>query len=172
MCGKHITPGTSFLSAHPSAQRARAIIPLMRFWNKWPYWLRGGGIAVGIVLLSYVLGLSCLYLLTSTGSWGLECLLFATPWIPFWFVHELFSLSTTNYGILVTAVWFIMGSLIGALWNYIKNTHYIHWPHWLQITVIISLLMCVATIFVLFASYLVPVKSGGLIDDKGIIIFQ
>mgnify|MGYP001606771591 CR=1 FL=1 len=144
----------------------------MKSWNKWPYWLKGGVIAVGIVLLSYVLGLSCLYLLTSPGSWGLGCLFFATPWIPFWFVPDLSSLSTTNYGILVTAVWFIIGSLIGALWNYIKNTYYIHWPHWLQRTVIIFLLMFISTIFMLFTSYLMPGKSSELIDDKGIIISQ
>ena len=146
----------------------------MKSWKQWPYWLRGGVIGGGITLLSYVLSISCLYFLTSTDSWGLECLPFAIPWIPFWFVPDLtsLSLSSVNYGIIVVAIWFLAGSVIGATWNHIKNRYYATWPYWLQVTVKIFVLIGIPVIFLLIISYFVPVKSSGSIDKENIIIFQ
>jgi len=139
----------------------------MKSWKQLPYWLRGGVIGGGVTIVSYILTSSCEYLVVVPGYSGLgfECFPFAIPWMPFWFVPSITSLSTINYGITVFAIWFIIGSLIGALWNHIKNTYYTHWPYWLQVTIKIFLLLGIPIIFMLLVSYFMPGKSSRLIDE-------
>ncbi len=85
-----------------------------------PYWLKGGVIGGGVVLILSVLNISCLYFLPPD-SWGFECLPFAIPWIPFWFVPQLTSLPGISYEVIVVTAWFILGSIVGVLFSYIKS---------------------------------------------------
>ncbi len=94
-------------------------------WKQWPYWLRGGVIGGGIIVLSSILSLSCLYFLTPPTSWGFECLPFAIPSLP---IIEVLLLSPTTYSFssatvlsIEVAIYFILGSLIGAFVGYIKK---------------------------------------------------
>ena len=92
-------------------------------WKKWPYWVRGGVIGGGIALLSAGLTDLCEYLVVVPGytGLGLECLPFAAPWVPFWFLGNTTSLSTTVYTAVGVVIWFIFGSFIGQLVGIIKK---------------------------------------------------
>ncbi|MDO8590678.1 MAG: hypothetical protein Q7R65_01730 [bacterium] len=90
-------------------------------WKHWPYWLRGGVVGAVFVLLSSILSFSCLYLFTSPGSWGLGCVPFEIPWIPFWFIPNFTSLPLISYEVIVGGSWFLLGSLVGAFVGFIKS---------------------------------------------------
>ena len=89
-------------------------------WKHWPYWLRGGVIGGGVVLLFHTLSFSCLYFFTFPGSWGLECFPFAIPWIPFWFIPNFTSLPMISYEAIVFFAWFALGALVGIFFKHIQ----------------------------------------------------
>ncbi|MCR4334778.1 MAG: hypothetical protein NUV47_03585 [Patescibacteria group bacterium] len=93
--------------------------------KKMPYWLKGGVIGGGVLIVSYILSTSCLYLFTSSDSWGLECLLFSIPSIPIINILLSFPSSYSFSSLLIFSIelviWFLIGSLIGAIVGYIKK---------------------------------------------------
>src|SRR3989338_3279021 len=102
-------------------EKARDIMCIMNFWKNWPYWLRGGVVGGGIVILSLTLGFSCLHFLISGESYGIECIPLALPWIPFWFVPNISSLPGISYEIILFITWFVIGSLVGLFIGYTKR---------------------------------------------------
>lgn len=97
----------------------------MKSWKHWPYWLKGGVIGGGVAVLFSILSFSCLYFLTSPGSWGFECLPFALPFLPI--INFLFRFPATYSfpSVIITvieiALYFTAGSLLGVLVYYIKS---------------------------------------------------
>ena len=83
----------------------------MKFWQNWPYWLRGGVIGAAIPAISLFLMVSCTY---TTQSYA--CFLLSIPLIPFYSLSN--DLSVVLTGIMI---WFILGSFIGALVGHIKS---------------------------------------------------
>lgn len=97
---------------------------IMKSWRNLPRWFRGGLIAGGVVFLSFALTTFCEYLIVGPGysGLGLECYPFAIPWISFWLISNVTSLSTLNYGITGIAIWFVVGSLVNILTGHTKET--------------------------------------------------
>ena len=98
---------------------------LMKSWKHWPYWLRGGVIGGGVTLVSVFLVYSCDLLDTSTGSFFCLIPLVLSPMFPFvWLVDtnsQLSALPGIFLPIISIVGWFLIGSLLGVLVEYIKS---------------------------------------------------
>src|SRR6266852_1762937 len=97
-------------------------------WHTWRYWLRGGVIAGGITFLSFLLFYSCglaNFNNSAPESWACLPLLVVSPMFPFAILMEtdpLFhSLPTDDLPTISIVAWFIIGSLIGAVVDYMKS---------------------------------------------------
>lgn len=95
----------------------------MKFWKKWPYWLRGGIIGGGIALVCIFVFYLCAW--NVFGDAGYRCAyflvfqIFPITWIsnflgPLW---EIYYQSVLG-GVVV---WFFIGSLVGAFIDFIKK---------------------------------------------------
>lgn len=95
-------------------------------WKHWPYWLRGGVVGGGVALGFYLLAYMCFLV-----GGDYFCLIFyiAGPIYPAGLFLNLFE-PVFNYSsavveasapILSVPIWFIFGSLIGALAGSIKS---------------------------------------------------
>ncbi len=72
----------------------------------------GGGIAIASGVLTELCG----------SLLGLMCLFLAIPWVPLWPIFWSLKTSNTTVFLLTgTTIWFLLGSLIGALVGYIKK---------------------------------------------------
>ena len=94
-------------------------------WNRTPYWLRGGMIGGGVALLSVFLTNLCDYLIVTQGL-GFECLPFSIPLIPLtplWEIDYLTPLSGNFFEIIAVIIWFILGSILGAIVRILKRAH-------------------------------------------------
>lgn len=127
-------------------------------WKNWPHWLQGGVTLGGLALGSGALSTLCLHFLLTPDSWGFECLPFSIPWIPFWFFPNLVLSPGISYGIMVGAVWFIIGSLVGGLSGYIINKYRITWLHWFWPTIKSFLLAVIILYIIWFAVLLLRVS--------------
>ena len=109
----------------------------MKFWKKWPYWLRGGVIGGGISLL--FIGVTTLCTTSSTGYGAIGCLVFFIPiaYLPgllLQFYASVFYFgdpglfAETHIFYTVVPFWFFVGSLIGALVGYVisKKKNKVH----------------------------------------------
>jgi hypothetical protein len=90
-----------------------------RFWKYWPYWLKGGIIVAMFALVFSSLNISCLYFFTRPDSWGFECLPFAIPQVPFWFIPNFISLQIYEGAVIV--IWFAVGSILGLVFGHVKS---------------------------------------------------
>ncbi len=96
----------------------------MNIWKNWPYWLRGGVIGGGIILLS------TLATPVFCNSPNIVCVLFEIPILPIYpllaLLFPLFnSLPLELYSLFFSAtiiiLWFIIGSILGIFVGYIKR---------------------------------------------------
>ena len=106
---------------------------LTKKWSRIPYWLRGGLIVGAITLASAFLLYSCDSLINATvhdisgESVGFVCLPFAliSPMLPFETIVYLnpisYGLPTISLPIISVIFWFIIGSCIGGIVQYIKS---------------------------------------------------
>ena len=107
----------------------------MRFWNKWPYWLRGGIIGGVVALLSVLLYYSCSVVVSGyTAFWCGIFISFGPVYAVFWLLNiaglgfllhdtiwgHVFSYSDTRLFIISIIVWFFLGALVGTLVGCIK----------------------------------------------------
>ena len=99
-------------------------------WKKWPYWLRGGVIGGGITLVFVISFYSCGLIATGYSAFACFAFVLVGPTYPAVklldvigsiFNFKLDGIFAEMYGpVLSILVWFIIGSLIGVLVDYIK----------------------------------------------------
>jgi len=114
---------------------SRVTISCMKSWKQWPYWLKGGVIGGGVAFLFYFLLYGCFFATSidlKPGEVGSTyyCLVFfvISPIYPVGLLLNLlgpiFDYSSgfveAYAPILSIPIWFIIGSIVGALVGYIK----------------------------------------------------
>ena len=97
----------------------------MKFWQNWPYWLKGGAIGAGITVASIVLVYGCDFVDTSSNSFVCLIPLVVGPLFPFaWLMDnnpQLSNLPVFFLPVIALVSWFIVGSIIGWFVGYLKS---------------------------------------------------
>jgi|SRR3989344_6594889 len=96
----------------------------LKFWKKWPYWLRGGVIGAVVTLIFLAFFYSCVLNATLGAVAGCGSILVFSPIIPIVFLFDQFSNDRTPFAIIPIAsvlVWFVVGALLGVLHGWSKS---------------------------------------------------
>jgi hypothetical protein len=93
-------------------------------WKKWTYWLRGGVIGIIIPILSMILTQTCTAMSESYGCYffSFPLFLYGITTLNFFphFAEKITNLGT--FGFLISIlIWFVVGSLIGAIVGNMKS---------------------------------------------------
>lgn len=100
---------------------------MKKHWQKIPYWMRGGVVAVTLATLSWFSYVWCIrHYITSNDSLGFECLLtVGLLWFPVEILHASFpvllELPEFMYYVIGIMVWFILGGSIAGVVSRIKK---------------------------------------------------
>lgn len=97
-------------------------------WRKLPYWVKGGVIAAGVLLVSGLLEMTCVHFASPKPSGGWECLPIALPWLPsvlffsYLYTKDIFMPFAVEVflGFLVNSG---LGIGVGAFWGWVKATN-------------------------------------------------
>ena len=99
----------------------------MKFWQNWPYWLKGGVIGGGVGIIYETLLYSC-SLISSWGSFGCGvAVLVAGPLYPVWWLESkmpmfyVFEQVELYRQLTDITILFVFGSIVGILINYFKS---------------------------------------------------
>ncbi len=91
-------------------------------WSKLPYWFKGGVLGLCFAVLSGLSVFACFIAVNPNQSFGLECLLFVAPLIPIYkFIPGFFYLLFLDQLIILTALYFAVGALMGILYSIRKK---------------------------------------------------